>query len=274
MSPTSSYLTFRGHRIHYRLIGSGPRVTACFHGFGESARTFEILAGSLDGHRLVAIDLPFHGRTDWTEGEPFGPVDLLTILAGIPETAEGRIGLMGYSMGGRIAMAMLEQMPDRVSHLLLLAPDGLKVSPWYALATRTSLGTGLFRWTMHNPGWFLGMARLGARLGMVNASVEKYVERYIDDEDKRRDLFRIWTTLAGFRPIPSRVAGIIRSHHLPTWMVFGRFDRIIPPTNGEHLRSLAGDDCRVTVLDCGHRILHEHNLSSLSHIFHALTPTS
>jgi len=270
----SSFLLHRGYQIHYRLIGSGPLVTACFHGFGEQAAAFEVLVGILPGHRLVAIDLPFHGGTDWQEGEPFGPEDLLKILDGIPETAQGRIGLMGYSMGGRVALSMLEWMPDRISHLVLLAPDGLKVSPWYTLATRTGPGIRLFRWTMHHPGWFRGMARLGATLGLVNASVEKYVERYIDDEKKRQDLFHIWTTLAGFRPSVDDVAGIIRAHQLPTWMVFGRYDRIIPPENGHRLSSLIGLDGRIVLLECGHRILHEHNLSALSTIFHALTPTS
>jgi hypothetical protein len=57
-------------------------------------------------------------------------------------------------------------------------------------------------------------------------------------------------------------------------MVFGRFDRIIPPRQGERLQSMVGAHCHTLVLEGGHRLLHAHNLSGLSAIFPALTKNS
>jgi pimeloyl-ACP methyl ester carboxylesterase len=265
----SSFFDYRGCRIHYRVIGEGNRVTVCFHGFGEHAGTFDLLAEAMPGHRLVAIDLPFHGQTPWKEGLPFLPADLWEILQLLPEIGSSSFGLLGYSMGGRVALAMLECMPDRISHVLLLAPDGLTFNPWYALATRTVMGNRLFKFTMNRPDWFRGLVKLGARLRMVNASVERYVERYIEDPARRRDLYRIWTTLSGFRPSVTQVARIIREKAIPTQLVFGRYDRIIPPTAGRRLQQQAGPTCTTTILEGGHGILHKHHLSSLSTIFQA-----
>jgi pimeloyl-ACP methyl ester carboxylesterase len=266
----SAYLQFQGHRFHYRIMGEGGKVTLCFHGFGEYAQTFESLAQILPGHRLVAIDLPFHGETAWEVGLPFRPEDLQALILQIPEVGAASFGLMGYSIGGRVAMAQLERMPERISHLLLLAPDGLTVNPWYALATRTVMGNRIFKYTMDRPGWFRQMVHLGTRLKLVNASVEKYVERYIGEPDRRRELYRVWTVMSGFRPSVSRVAAIIREKSIPTQLVFGKYDRIIPPTVGRILQQQAGDTCHTTILDTGHGLLHRHQLSALSTIFQAL----
>ena len=271
---TSRYLDFHGHRFHYRVIGQGPRVTVCFHGFGEQARSFETLSEACPGHTLVALDLPFHGETEWKEGLPFRPADLEELLSQIPETAADRIGLLGYSMGGRIAMALLEKCPERVDHLLLLAPDGLKVNPWYRLATQTVPGNRIFRFTMDRPGWFLSLIRFGARLGMVNASVEKYVERYIDDPAKRHDLYRIWTALSDFSPALDKVGAAINRHAIPVRMVFGRFDRIIPPELGLRLQRRAPATCTTTLLDCGHQIIHDRNIDALTSLFRSIEPVT
>jgi len=266
----SHFLSFRGHRFHYRVIGQGPGITACFHGFGEFARTFEGLANAWPGHTLVALDMPFHGETEWEEGKPFSVSDLQEVMGMIPETASGKIGLMGYSMGGRIALSLLEAMPERVGHLVLLAPDGLKVNPWYLMATRTLAGNRLFRYTMDRPSWFLGLVRTGAKLGMVNASVEKYVSRHIDDPGKRRDLYRIWTTLSGFHPSLDKVGDSIRRYGIPVRMVFGRFDRIIPPALGHRLQRRTADLSTTTVLECGHQVMHERNIEALAKVFRSI----
>src|ERR1700744_3326350 len=139
------FIAFRSSRFHYSCWGTGSRILFAFHGYGESSESFAFLAEALGrDFTIVAMDLPFHGETEWKEAELFfDPGDLPALLEAIAEGLPGRQQgwwLMGYSMGGRIALQLLELAAPRIERLVLLAPDGLVVNPWYWLAPRNHGG--------------------------------------------------------------------------------------------------------------------------------------
>jgi pimeloyl-ACP methyl ester carboxylesterase len=252
--------------IHYYKWGTGDKLLICFHGYGESADSFSILQAPLANEfTILAIDLPFHGQTDWKE-TLFTVEDLLAfieeITAGTPAHQQ-EWWLMGYSMGGRIALSLLEKAPERVCKLVLLAPDGLIVNPWYWLATQTSPGRALFKWTMYHPGWFFFVLRTGNTLKLVNPSVYKFVAKYIGRPQIREVLYKRWTGLRPFRPRIAAVKSIIRRQQLPVRILYGRFDRIIRVERGEQFRKGIEPWCQLTILPAGHQLLHINHLDTL-----------
>jgi pimeloyl-ACP methyl ester carboxylesterase len=270
----TGYYPLRNSRIHYRHWGRGPRLVFAFHGYGESAAAFTFLGEAIgDDFTLVAIDLPFHGQTEWNDGLFFDPRDLLFILQGIEavlsaprEVTADPVSppapylpgwwLLGYSMGGRIALQLLQDSPQLVDKLVLLAPDGLKLNPWYWLATQTRPGNILFRATMRRPGWFFLLLRLGNWLQIVNPSVYKFTVQYINDDRVRQELYTRWTTMRGFRPRLAVIAAIIRERQLPVRLVYGSYDRIIRWESGEKFRKRGiAAACHLTLLSTGHQLL-------------------
>jgi len=264
-------LLFRESRISYYRWGNGPRLLLCFHGYGESAPGFSFLEDIMgDAFTILAIDLPYHGLTDWKEA-PLTPTTLLTIIdeilaserpAAEPAPVDGW-WLMGYSMGGRISLSLLEHAPERIARLILLAPDGLVVNPWYWLATQTMPGRQLFKWTMYHPGWFFFVLRTGNRLGLVNPSVYKFVANYIDNKDIREELYTRWTGLRLFKPGLTMIKDIIRSRQLPVQLLYGRFDRIIRAERGEQFRKGIEQWCELTVISAGHQLLKKDHIQAL-----------
>ena len=112
------YVLFRRSRFHYSRWGEGNRVLFAFHGYGESAASFRFLAAALArDFTVIAIDMPFHGETEWNEGHLFAPGDLLGLLseiaAGLPGGGE-EWSLLGYSMGGRVALQLVELAPEKI----------------------------------------------------------------------------------------------------------------------------------------------------------------
>lgn len=261
---TSRFLEFRQSLIHYRVSGHGPRLTVCLHGFGEYAKTFDPLAATLPDQTLVAIDMPWHGETTWREGLDLGVGDWIALIRAIPEVGQRSFGLMGYSMGGRICLSILEQIPETISYLVLIAPDGLKTNRWYWLATQTTPGNRLFRYTMENPRWFLQLLATGRRLRLVNESILKFVNIYVDNETMRQRVYRVWTTMRRFHPRLPKVKALILQHRIPVYLLFGKYDRIIPPANGAAFVSGLGTLAQSRVLEVGHQILHPHNLPAIS----------
>src|ERR1700741_969757 len=133
----SSFFHYKNSKIHFGVAGSGKHPVFCLHGYGETTDSFKFLESGLPGSfQLIAIDLPFHGNTDWKEGLNFSIFDLVEIIDGIlqQQKIEGQqFSLIGYSMGGRVALHLIQQIPERIKKVVLLAPDGMKVNFWYWL---------------------------------------------------------------------------------------------------------------------------------------------
>jgi len=255
-----NFITFRSSRLHYSCWGTGDRILFAFHGYGEAATSFAFLAEAVGRDlTIVALDMPFHGETDWKEPELFfNPHDLMALLAAIASGFPGKeLGwwLLGYSMGGRVALQLLELAPERVERLVLLAPDGLFVNPWYWLATRTVAGNRFFRWTMKNPGWLFLLLRTGNRLGLVNPSLFKFAAHYIDDDAARQALYTRWTVMRGFRPRLGLIAGSIRERQTPVVLLYGSYDRVIRPARGKRFRLRIAPNAQLTLLPAGHQLL-------------------
>lgn len=252
------YLGWQGQLLHYLKGGSGGRNLICLHGYGESAAHFTFLEPYLGQEfTLYAIDLPWHGRTQWSNCLDF-PVDALLDLLQrmIPNFNTAANTLLGYSMGGRVALTLLERMPDAWERVVLLAPDGLKVNPWYRAATQTRLGNTLFHYTMQQPGWLLWLLHTALQLRLINPSLGRFVHSYMNDPTVRSDLYRIWTTLRTFQPNLQQLGRQLQQRYLPVHLLFGQNDRIIPPANGKALKR-AASGVHLHVIAAGHQLLRE-----------------
>ena len=253
------FITFRQSRFHYSSWGTGERILFGLHGYGESAHSFGFLEAALGrDFTLVAIDLPFHGETEWQEGFYLAPADLLTVLDEIALRLPHRLPgwwLLGYSMGGRVALQLLQLAPDKIHRVVLLATDGLQMNPWYWLVTQTSAGNRLFRWTMRRPAWLFFLLKTGHALRLVNPSIYKFTAHYVDDQRVREKLYARWTTMRGFRPDLKVIGSLIRQHQIPIRLLYGSYDRIIRWERGERFRRRNAMYCELILLQAGHQLL-------------------
>jgi 2-succinyl-6-hydroxy-2,4-cyclohexadiene-1-carboxylate synthase len=114
-------IAVRGLGYAVREWGSGAPLVL-LHGFTGAASLWEALAATLAArHRVVAVDLLGHGASDaprdaWRYGMPHTVADLAALLDALhlPRTA-----VLGYSLGGRVALGLALQHPERVSALVL-----------------------------------------------------------------------------------------------------------------------------------------------------------
>jgi 2-succinyl-6-hydroxy-2,4-cyclohexadiene-1-carboxylate synthase len=120
--PEMALLDLRANGLRYRLrlAGEGEPLLL-LHGFTGSGATWEPHIPRLGrGQCLIAVDLPGHGGTeaptpDRCRVEQVVP-DLLALL---DQLRVERFALLGYSMGGRLALHLALAAPSRVHALLL-----------------------------------------------------------------------------------------------------------------------------------------------------------
>ena len=144
----SKTVTIDGVNLHYFCGGSGPPLVLV-HGLGSSAAVefyynLEPLAAH---HRVFAIDLPGFGRSDKPVLEY--TIDLFVRAVSDLMACEAieRGAVMGVSMGGRVALGLALDSPEKVERLVLV--DALGVgAPRRVLAYSILLTRGLGELTL------------------------------------------------------------------------------------------------------------------------------
>lgn len=266
----SFFLPYKSSLIHYEKTGNGDRLLLGFHGYSESTKAFNFLEGHIgDDLTMIIMDLPFHGKTTWKEGFIFTTAELIEIVEQIIKGSalqQSKICLLGFSMGGRVALSVLQIMPEKIEKIILLSPDGLKVNGWYWLATQNKLGNTLFRLTMQYPSWFLGMLRIANNTRLINQSVYKFATYYMQDKQVRDDLYCRWTTMRKFRNNLKKIKSCIVTNKISAKLLYGEYDRIILADDGKKFRKGIEEYCDLYILPCGHQVLHEKNLETIIHL--------
>lgn len=265
------FTAYKASHICFNIMGSGPAVIVCLHGYGENSTGFAVLEKGLGKqYSLLCLDLPFHGRTEWNEGLSVNSKDLVEIIELVFEKAGfnrgQRFSLLAYSLGGRIALHLVQTIPERIERLVLLAPDGLRVNFWYWLGTQTCLGNKLFDTTMQNPAWFFALTNFGYKTGLLNKSIIKFVHYYLDDAELRFLLYKRWTALRKFRPDLAIVKKNIFAHKISTRFIFGSYDRIILHKRSNVFKKDTAN-VKVVVLQAGHQLLRVKHLADIAKQF-------
>ncbi|HDZ11242.1 MAG TPA: 2-succinyl-6-hydroxy-2,4-cyclohexadiene-1-carboxylate synthase [Bacteroidetes bacterium] len=118
--------------LHYKFTGSkNAPVILCLHGFMGSGLDWEFLCGRLEGEfRCLAVDLPGHGKSLFLPEKAYHFNETVRqILSLLDELSIERCHLIGYSMGGRIALSLALNFPGRFDRIVLeSASPGLRAA--------------------------------------------------------------------------------------------------------------------------------------------------
>ncbi|MEG0259941.1 MAG: 2-succinyl-6-hydroxy-2,4-cyclohexadiene-1-carboxylate synthase [Lysinibacillus sp.] len=125
-------LNIRGVETHVDVWNTDGEITlVALHGFTGSTATWRNLANSMPSVRIVAIDLMGHGKTGVPlETSRFSMCEQLKDVEAIFDMLQlTQFSLLGYSMGGRIALSYVIAYPHRVEKLILeSASPGLQTA--------------------------------------------------------------------------------------------------------------------------------------------------
>ncbi|WP_448518390.1 alpha/beta fold hydrolase [Rhodoflexus sp.] len=242
--------------LHYRTFGSGEKVLIAFHGFGQDSNFFAPLAQAFPQYTVYAIDLFFHGKSHWPEPSQPLSFDLWRALfAELLATHQiTRFDLMGFSMGGRIALVTYELFAAQIDCLWLLAPDGIKANAWYRIATRNRLLHGLFQYiTAENANIFHYSVRVLEKRRLLHPMLAKLAQQQMRTPELRKRVYHTWMLYRHLEPNLTAVGDAVRQHQTQVHIATGAYDRVIRPKYMQKLTALLGKFCTHTVYPCGHQ---------------------
>jgi pimeloyl-ACP methyl ester carboxylesterase len=229
------------------------------HGTSASLHTWEGWATALkSGRRVIRMDLPGFGLTGPGRENDYSIAAYTRFVLGFLDAlGVQRFVLAGNSLGGEIAWQVAVAAPQRVERLVLVDAAG------YAF-TATSMPLGFRIARMPVLGWLMQRTLPRAVIGSSVRNVygdpsrvtEALVDRYYELTLREGNRAALGRRFAQTRP--GADAGRIKTLKLPTLILWGARDRLIPPEHAHFFeRDIAASQV-VTYENLGH-VPHEED---------------
>ena len=124
-----------GVTLHYEQYGQGDRHVLMLHGWGCEIKHFAPIADSLQSdYYITVIDFPAHGQST-PPPQPWGVADFAAcVKALILQLGIAPCDIIAHSFGGRVALLMAAENPERVGRLMSRSLS----SAWCLPAARAS----------------------------------------------------------------------------------------------------------------------------------------
>ena len=252
------FVDISGITTRYRRSGQAGRPIVLVHGIGSSVEDWDRNIASLSqSHIVYALDLVGCGRS----GKPADFDYSLENLAAFVLEFMSVLGieaahLVGFSLGGHVALKCALAAPERVLSLVLSDPAGIGREAIFnfRLATVRGLGEVLTRPTSFGMRSLLHAA-YHDRSKVTDATVEERLSlaRLPGAQAAFLKMLRGFTGLRGFEP--KRVAELqanLPRVSCPALVIWGKQDRFVPAAHARILEQRL-PDCRVEIYDrCGH----------------------
>ena len=250
----SRHVVIHGHEMRYRRSGSG-EVVLLLHGLAGNSRTWRAVQPALsETHEVIAPDMLGHGESakpmgDYSLGAfASGLRDLLAVLD-VPSAT-----IVGHSFGGGVAMQLAYQHPELCDRLVLVGSGGLGREVSWLLRLVTLPGFEylmplVFPRRVADAG--NGVGRALSRVGLGSARLGEMWRSYSSlagAEDRSAFLRTIRGVIEPGGQTVNALDRLYLASHLPTMIVWGERDDIIPVDHGRAAHE-AIPGSRLEVLD-------------------------
>ena len=226
-----------GHRLVYRVAGSGPPLLLV-HGLFEDSLTWrKVIPRLARTHTVIAPDLFGHGESDAPRHADYSPGGHAGVLRDLLEVlGHHRVTIVGHSLGGGIAMSFAYRYPARVHRMALISSGGFgrEVHPLLRALSLpgacAALRLATMRPTLAVLAWLARRLRTaGAGRAARGARQLQLVLTRVGGRGRRAAMIKTLRSVIGWRG--QSVSALDRSYALrrfPTLVLWGTRDRMIP----------------------------------------------
>lgn len=254
---SEQFINVNGRNLRVRDSGGPGPAVLLLHGVGGS---LELWAGQFAPAnadlRLIAVDLPGHGLSDFS-AQPDSPPSFAEQLWALVDALKlGSVHLAGNSLGAAICLQMHARQPGRVLSLLLAAAAtlGPETPMPFRLMTLPGLGE-----LMARPGEPAVRQQIQAIFGPgfeVGDELRSLIRRNVMRPGAQAAFLgciRQMTALGGQRAaLVEQAHASLAACRVPALLVHGRHDAVIPLAHSEATRQRHANVNLLVMDDCGH----------------------
>ena len=254
--------------LHVTARGEGDHAFVLLHGYGGSSYTWRHWMPQLAARgRVFAVDMKGFGQAPKPRDDHYSPADLASLVSNfLVEQDLSRVTLLGHSLGGGVALLSTLQRrdrgEDRIRRLALIGAAAYpqRLPPFVPLSKRPRLawllmrGVGtkrVVRWVMHSI------------VHDPTTVTREQVAAYARPLQSRDGLSAVMA--AGRQIVPTDLESVAKRYRevdVPTLLLWGDHDRVIPRWVGERLATEMPGGTLVVLEKCGHVPPEEHPIDS------------
>ena len=262
--------------LHYYEYGSGEQLLLAFHGFGMKGTQFKVLEEAFGRQfRIISFDLFFHGDTllkDSSVGQVRKGLraknisDLITqFLAEMFPDVE-KFSILSYSIGTRVALSLIENIPSRIKSAYLIAPDGLEPNQLLNFGGRNFLVNRTFYKLVFSPKAINFLLNLLLKTRYIDDSLHRILKGEFGTTETRLTCYNTVTYFSQLSFDRKKIAKNINDYHLDAHFYFGKKDKLFSHRIGERFARLLNKP-NMHVFDEGHELV---NLKMNDYLKHQL----
>ena len=253
------YVDIHGHHVGYRMAGAGPAIVLVHGLTGSSTMWREVMPALAEHYTVIALDLLGHGES----AKPRGDYSLGAFAAGVRDllVALGveRATIVGHSLGGGVAMQLAYQFPERCERLVLVASGGLGNEVSILLRAVSLPGSELVLPLLLHPKLREGMEavgsvldRIGMRLGVRGREIWRSYSGLTETHGRLAFIHTVRSVIDVRGQRVSARDRLYLAQEVPTLIVWGDEDRIIPVEHAHIAHGLMPDSRLVVIPGAGH----------------------
>ena len=232
------YLDLHGERVAYRDEGAGEALLL-IHGMAGSSATWRALIPQLSKkYRVLAPDLLGHGESAKPRGDYSLGAFAVSLRDLLDELGISQATVVGQSLGGGVAMQFTYQHRAYCQRLVLISSGGLGPDLSWILRLLSAPGAELVL-PLVAPQPVLNVGnKLGSWLRSAGIQSPRSGEMWkayssLSDSGTRQAFLRTLRSVVDYRGQAVSALGKLHlSYGLPTLLIWGEQDRIIPVAHG------------------------------------------
>lgn len=234
--------------LNYRVVGDGYPVVF-LHGFLESNTMWDELASSLALHyKCIFVELPDHGESQPLMEKPSIDIFAKRVISNLANVTNQPYSLVGHSLGGYVALKIVEQLNAFNERIILLNSH-----PWEDSTSKKEERNRVIEVVSKNKALFIQTA-----IPNLYRSPEKHSLKVTSliDEAMKMDSSSIIDTLVAMRDRSdtTRVMSEIKEKCL---VIQGKYDHLIDSVKMEELTVECSNKFQM-ILNAGHMAHHEN----------------
>ncbi|RZJ64650.1 MAG: alpha/beta hydrolase [Flavobacterium sp.] len=250
--------------LHYYEYGNGDEIMLAFHGFGMRGTQFKVLEEAFaKKYKIISFDLFFHGNTIIKDNSvqnirrglqsKLFSEQIASFLKEKYPTVQ-KVSLLSYSIGTRMALCLIENMPQQISSVYLIAPDGIEPNRLLKIGGKNYLVNRLFYKLVYSPKTVSFLLKSMLKFKYIDDAIYRILKAEFGTTETRLISYNTITYYAQLSFDRQKIASFINTHQLNCHLYFGTKDKLFPSAIGERFGKLLNQP-NIHVFNDGHELV-------------------
>jgi len=268
---SAKVLYYHTSPISYHRFGQGAEVLVAFHGYDQTSAEYLYFEDVLSNHfTVIAIDFFWHGQSEWQEKRDFTEYDMKMIVVSIQREEHieaSRFSVCSFSIGARMARALVRSFPHRINYLILLSPPTFTFNTFLNFTTNNPIGLWAFKYFVKNNESLLAWVKRLNKLKVLNRSVYIFTSKFIGKKARMEKVYKTWYAQRKLSTNFTSFADVLNKHNIKTILIAGKNDSITPPAGMiKYIEQLKNG--QVFLLNTKHELANAEIKAVFENLFH------